>query len=194
MQCGVPTRTTPTLTPTTLRSIEQTIEEISQFEPPEAHTNQAGFVPPLVNTASASTTFISLDKNNWGGGFATISRVSEPSTTSVVTTQQTTKPLQLTSFVPGESGIVLDSSTIKSSKPFVHFDESSSGSNSSSCSSSNQSLISQTSATIYTPVLTSGSTTIITPAVTPAPAILAAQVQNGRRMGGRRPMREEKVS
>ena len=42
---GVPTRTTPTLTPTTLRSIEQTFLELTNET---GHSREAGFVPPLV--------------------------------------------------------------------------------------------------------------------------------------------------
>lgn len=46
---GVPTRTTPTLTPTTLRNIEQTfIELTSETERAEPHQNEAGFEPPVV--------------------------------------------------------------------------------------------------------------------------------------------------
>lgn len=44
LNSGVPTRTTPTLTPTTLRNIEQTFIELT-----ESHQNEAGFVPPLVS-------------------------------------------------------------------------------------------------------------------------------------------------
>lgn len=43
---GVPTKTTPTLTPTTLRNIEQTFIELQSK--PESHENEAGFVPPQV--------------------------------------------------------------------------------------------------------------------------------------------------
>lgn len=43
---GVPTRTTATLTPTTLRNIEQTFIELAS-EPPTSVPCQAGFVPPL---------------------------------------------------------------------------------------------------------------------------------------------------
>ncbi|XP_059611683.1 transcription factor kayak isoform X2 [Phlebotomus argentipes] len=43
---GVPTRTTATLTPTTLRNIEQTFIELSS-ETPSSVPCQAGFVPPL---------------------------------------------------------------------------------------------------------------------------------------------------
>ncbi|GJQ65339.1 hypothetical protein Trydic_g596 [Trypoxylus dichotomus] len=48
LNSGVPTRTTPTLTPTTLRNIEQTFIEL-QAET-ESHENEAGFVPPLVHS------------------------------------------------------------------------------------------------------------------------------------------------
>nr|CAI5845495.1 unnamed protein product [Callosobruchus analis] len=44
LNSGVPTRTTPTLTPTTLRNIEQTFIELQS----KSHENEAGFVPPLV--------------------------------------------------------------------------------------------------------------------------------------------------
>lgn len=48
LNSGVPTRTTPTLTPTTLRNIEQTFIEL-QCEA-ESHQNEARFVPPLVHS------------------------------------------------------------------------------------------------------------------------------------------------
>ena len=48
LNSGVPTRTTPTLTPTTLRNIEQTFIELQTK--PESHENEAGFVPPLVHS------------------------------------------------------------------------------------------------------------------------------------------------
>lgn len=67
---GVPTRTTPTLTPTTLRNIEQTFLELSSVQPPETHTNQAGFVPPLVQPTSGNT-YVSVDSKCWGGGTLT---------------------------------------------------------------------------------------------------------------------------
>lgn len=43
---GVPTRTTPTLTPTTLRNIEQTFMDLAANQ--ISHEHEAGFVPPLV--------------------------------------------------------------------------------------------------------------------------------------------------
>ncbi|XP_030759560.1 transcription factor kayak isoform X2 [Sitophilus oryzae] len=48
LNSGVPTRTTPTLTPTTLRNIEQTFIELQSK--PEQHENEARFVPPLVHS------------------------------------------------------------------------------------------------------------------------------------------------
>uniref|UniRef100_T1ISK3 BZIP domain-containing protein n=1 Tax=Strigamia maritima TaxID=126957 RepID=T1ISK3_STRMM len=57
---GIPTRTTPTLTPTTLRNIEQTFIELQSVPLPNNHQHQAGFVPPVVNsitnTSNTSTT------------------------------------------------------------------------------------------------------------------------------------------
>lgn len=46
LNSGVPTRTTATLTPTTLRSIEQTVLELTNDL--SSHGREAGFVPPLV--------------------------------------------------------------------------------------------------------------------------------------------------
>ncbi|XP_014205956.1 transcription factor kayak isoform X2 [Copidosoma floridanum] len=46
LHSGVPTRTTPTLTPTTLRTIEQTFLEFTNE--PVSHSREAGFVPPLI--------------------------------------------------------------------------------------------------------------------------------------------------
>jgi fos-like antigen len=46
---GIPTRTTPTLTPTTLRSFEQTYLDFQNIATqPDEHEHQAGFVPPMV--------------------------------------------------------------------------------------------------------------------------------------------------
>ncbi|GAB6019529.1 hypothetical protein CHUAL_001103 [Chamberlinius hualienensis] len=47
---GILTQTTPTLTPTTLRNIEQTFIELQSVPPTQIeHQNQAGFVPPVVH-------------------------------------------------------------------------------------------------------------------------------------------------
>jgi len=56
---GAPTLTTPTLTPTTLRNIEQMFADRDPHEPPPAHVNAAGFVPPIISP-SAGSTYISL--------------------------------------------------------------------------------------------------------------------------------------
>ncbi|KDR10584.1 Proto-oncogene protein c-fos, partial [Zootermopsis nevadensis] len=81
LNSGVPTRTTPTLTPTTLRNIEQTFIELQSEV--ESHQNEAGFVPPVVQpitqasvaqtrssvtaTASAPTTIMTTTRRNMGG-------------------------------------------------------------------------------------------------------------------------------
>ncbi|XP_076313773.1 uncharacterized protein LOC143226548 [Tachypleus tridentatus] len=50
---GVPTRTTPTVTPTTLKNIE-TLFELQSIPPaPMEHQHQAGFVPPVVNVSTS---------------------------------------------------------------------------------------------------------------------------------------------
>ncbi|XP_064484882.1 transcription factor kayak-like isoform X2 [Ornithodoros turicata] len=49
---GIPTRTTATLTPTTLKNIEESFLELQSIPPaPMEHQHQAGFVPPVVNIA-----------------------------------------------------------------------------------------------------------------------------------------------
>lgn len=48
---GVPTRTTPTLTPTTLKNIEQMFIELQSD--PQTHQNEAGFVPPLLQPSTS---------------------------------------------------------------------------------------------------------------------------------------------
>ena len=50
----MPTRTTPTLTPTTLRNIEQTFLDLAANQ--MSHDREAGFVPPMVPTNSFSST------------------------------------------------------------------------------------------------------------------------------------------
>lgn len=55
MTSGIPTRTTPTLTPTTLKNIEESIFDIQPIPPaPLEHQHQAGFVPPVVNISGSS--------------------------------------------------------------------------------------------------------------------------------------------
>ncbi|XP_065341131.1 transcription factor kayak isoform X2 [Cloeon dipterum] len=58
LNSGVPTRTTPTLTPTTLKSIEQTFLELQ----PQHTNHSAGFVPPVVHHSNHASTL------NSGGG------------------------------------------------------------------------------------------------------------------------------
>lgn len=69
---GVPTRTTATLTPTTLRNIEQTFFELTN-DPPTSVPCQAGFVAPLPtfsfdqeqNDHSLGSTGSSSDSSSW---------------------------------------------------------------------------------------------------------------------------------
>ncbi|XP_054711607.1 transcription factor kayak-like [Uloborus diversus] len=50
LTCGIPTRTTPTLTPTTLKNIEESFMELHSIPPaPLEHQHQAGFAPPVVS-------------------------------------------------------------------------------------------------------------------------------------------------
>ena len=51
---GAPTLTTPTLTPTTLRNIEQMFADRDPHEPPPHHENAAGFVPPIIRWSDSS--------------------------------------------------------------------------------------------------------------------------------------------
>ncbi|XP_015927640.1 fos-related antigen 1 [Parasteatoda tepidariorum] len=52
LTCGI-TRTTPTLTPTTLKNIEESFMEYSSIPPaPLEHQHQAGFAPPVVSFAN----------------------------------------------------------------------------------------------------------------------------------------------
>ena len=53
---GAPTLTTPTLTPTTLRNIEQMFADRDPHEPPPHHLNAAGFVPPIIRFTITKTT------------------------------------------------------------------------------------------------------------------------------------------
>ncbi|GFY67889.1 poly(A) polymerase gamma [Trichonephila inaurata madagascariensis] len=53
LTCGIPTRTTPTLTPRTLKNIEESFMELSSIPPASLeHQHQAGFAPPVVSFAS----------------------------------------------------------------------------------------------------------------------------------------------
>lgn len=52
---GAPTLTTPTLTPTTLRNIEQMFADRDPHEPPPHHANAAGFAPPIISPTSGNS-------------------------------------------------------------------------------------------------------------------------------------------
>ncbi|KAF6216293.1 hypothetical protein GE061_000633 [Apolygus lucorum] len=80
LNSGVPTRTTSTLTPTTLRSVEQTFVEIPAQV--EAHQNEARFIPPIIQTSTnlvkspKATSVLNVVTKSWQGG---CTRVAEPS-------------------------------------------------------------------------------------------------------------------
>ncbi|XP_067012792.1 transcription factor kayak isoform X2 [Anabrus simplex] len=75
LHSGVPTRTTPTLTPTTLRNIEQTFIELQSEV--ESHQNEAGFVPPVVQPITQGSTYMSLVENKgWQGGITSVAHSS----------------------------------------------------------------------------------------------------------------------
>ena len=61
---GIPTNTTPTLTPTTLRNIEQALVEIIN-DPPASSSYQAGFIPPLAPFVNFNE---AIEDNNSMGG------------------------------------------------------------------------------------------------------------------------------
>ncbi|XP_012536273.1 transcription factor kayak isoform X2 [Monomorium pharaonis] len=82
LHSGVPTRTTPTLTPTTLRSIEQTFLELTSES--ASHSREAGFVPPLVEPSQPTP---AQTQNT------TAVHLPAP-TTTLVETQQQTQPQQ----------------------------------------------------------------------------------------------------
>lgn len=55
LNCGVPTRTTPTITPVTPTTLlDQTLLPSYQLEA-ESHQNEAGFVPPLVQPMTSDS-------------------------------------------------------------------------------------------------------------------------------------------
>ncbi|CAG9813680.1 unnamed protein product [Phaedon cochleariae] len=103
LNSGVPTRTTPTLTPTTLRNIEQTFIELQSK--PEPHENEAGFVPPLVHSignnqyisAADAGSFSPRPQPSWHGG-GTLSQSSSDCDT------RSTPPLQAPSPHKGGHG------------------------------------------------------------------------------------------
>ncbi|CAL4071560.1 unnamed protein product, partial [Meganyctiphanes norvegica] len=156
LHCGVPTRTTPTLTPTTLRNIEQTFLELGGVPAPETHNNQAGFVPPLVqpNTSastSGGTTFISLDQKCWGGGVATLT--TAPTTSSSGSIVSTSSSATTSGLLPRQHPMYTSGALFNSN------------SNSSDASSTGS-----------------------------MPSVHLGIGQPGRRVGGRRPNREDHLT
>lgn len=83
LHSGVPTRTTPTLTPTTLRSIEQTFLELTSES--ASHSREAGFVPPLVEPSQPTP---AQTQNT------TTVHLPAPTTTLIETQQQTQQQQQ----------------------------------------------------------------------------------------------------
>ncbi|XP_039282962.1 transcription factor kayak [Nilaparvata lugens] len=80
LNCGIPTRTTPTITPTTLRNIEQTFLELQGGAllqgVGEGDPHQAGFMPPVIQpplSTQGSSVFMNLvDTKSWQGGTTTL--------------------------------------------------------------------------------------------------------------------------
>ncbi|XP_046806148.1 transcription factor kayak isoform X2 [Lucilia cuprina] len=70
MQTGVPTLTTPTLTPTTLKSIEESFIQLTS-EPMNA-PYQAGFIPPPLGSYNATTTNSNSNNNNNNSTLTTV--------------------------------------------------------------------------------------------------------------------------
>lgn len=85
LHSGVPTRTTPTLTPTTLRSIEQTFLELTS-ESATTHGREAGFVPPLVEPSQPTP---AQTQNTTAAA-----HLPAPTTTTLIESQQQTQPQQ----------------------------------------------------------------------------------------------------
>ncbi|BES90055.1 Flap endonuclease GEN [Nesidiocoris tenuis] len=91
LNSGVPTRTTPTLTPTTLRSVEQFIEIPVQVED---HQNQARFVPPIINPSNIAqpvkmSNILNVVTKSWQGS---CTRVAEPASFSPVPAKASSPP------------------------------------------------------------------------------------------------------
>ncbi|XP_073816894.1 transcription factor kayak isoform X4 [Musca autumnalis] len=86
MQTGVPTLTTPTLTPTTLRSIEESFIQLTS-EPINA-PYQAGFIPPPLGSYNPTTTTNSnntTNNNNNNANATTLTSVNLPGGSNLTT-------------------------------------------------------------------------------------------------------------
>uniref|UniRef100_A0A1W7R9H3 Transcription factor kayak, isoforms D/sro n=1 Tax=Hadrurus spadix TaxID=141984 RepID=A0A1W7R9H3_9SCOR len=68
---GIPTRTTPTLTPTTMKNIEDSFLEIQSIPTQLEHQHQAGFVPPIVNISGSSLVGSQNGNNNYSSQLET---------------------------------------------------------------------------------------------------------------------------
>lgn len=97
LNSGVPTRTTPTLTPTTLRNIEQTFIELQSK--PEHHENEAGFVPPLVHSIGNNQYISSSDADTYSTKSQSIWQSSLSQSSSDCDTRSTPPLTQKTSLV-----------------------------------------------------------------------------------------------
>ncbi|KAJ8974447.1 hypothetical protein NQ317_000224, partial [Molorchus minor] len=97
LNSGVPTRTTPTLTPTTLRNIEQTFIELQAK--PESHENEAGFVPPLVHPIGNNQYISASDADNYSTKSQNVWQSSLSQSSSDCDTRSTTPLSQKTSLV-----------------------------------------------------------------------------------------------
>ncbi|XP_076284300.1 transcription factor kayak isoform X3 [Lasioglossum baleicum] len=80
---GVPTNTTATLTPTTLRSIEQILELTSESA---SHSREAGFVPPLVEPSQPTP---AQTQNTTAHHIVTTSAAPVATNTTLVESHQT---------------------------------------------------------------------------------------------------------
>ncbi|KAI5747513.1 hypothetical protein M8J77_015492 [Diaphorina citri] len=76
LNSGVPTRTTPTITPTTLRIFDEMLLQQCDLE---GHENEAGFVPPILPPITSSYTQANgsvevsvVDSAAWQGGSTTV--------------------------------------------------------------------------------------------------------------------------
>ena len=98
---GIVTGNTPTLTPTTLASIEQTFIELTSVPAASAATpdlsRQSGFVPPVVHPSCSGMSIKSeysdfgddSSDSNWGAPEPKHSRTGNAQTTSVISFSQT---------------------------------------------------------------------------------------------------------
>ncbi|CAL7949806.1 unnamed protein product [Xylocopa violacea] len=86
---GVPTRTTPTLTPTTLRSIEQTFLELTSES--ASHSREAGFVPPLVEPSQPTP---AQTQNTAAHHIVTTTVAAPVATNTTLVESQQTQPQQ----------------------------------------------------------------------------------------------------